>query len=46
MKHIYLKRCRANYPHDFPDYPCKKCNGIILENVWEKVVYKIKKLLK
>ncbi len=19
--------CKIRYPHDFPDYPCKKCNG-------------------
>jgi len=34
---IYKTRCKIKYPHDFKDYPCKKCNGIILEVVWEKI---------
>jgi hypothetical protein len=31
MKRIYTTRCKIKYPHDFEDYPCKKCNGIILD---------------
>lgn len=30
MPRIYTTRCKINMPHDFPDYPCPKCNGIIL----------------
>ena len=31
---IYLKRCKLKMPHDFEDHPCKKCNGIILEDLF------------
>lgn len=27
---IYFSRCKIKYPHDFPDYPCKKCNAFIM----------------
>ena len=28
---IYFSKCKMPYLHDFEDYPCKKCNGIIID---------------
>lgn len=28
LKQLFVRsKCRMAYPHDFPDYPCKKCNS-------------------
>lgn len=40
---IYLKRCKIKYTHNFKDYPCKKCNGIVLEVLLEKIINFFKK---
>lgn len=46
MKRIYTKRCKIKYPHDFEDYPCKKCNGIVISVFYDKIKYKINNLWK
>lgn len=39
---IYLTRCKIRAIHDFPSYPCKKCNGIIVEEWINKLIRRIK----
>lgn len=28
-----MSKCKIPYPHDFKDYPCKKCNSTSKEEI-------------
>ena len=27
---IHFSKCKISYPHDFEEYPCKKCNAFLM----------------
>jgi hypothetical protein len=27
---IHFSKCKIPYPHDFEDYPCRKCNAFLM----------------
>ncbi|MFA6177743.1 MAG: hypothetical protein WC694_02520 [Candidatus Paceibacterota bacterium] len=27
---IYFSKCKIQYPHDFDDFSCKKCNAFLI----------------